>query len=427
MKYLLILLTLNTLTLSAFDSLINVGNLGGETIELEVEQTAAPVIKNSKPLEIKKPIVQRADQPKRTPRRYKRSRPVTAPAVATTAVVKKSSEPVVKSVSTKPMNMPKNTPKVAKEDSIAAPLLSSGEPVVKKKIKEHKILKTVKTVRTPIKLDPFTSPFELKDMMSNQNLIIVDVDDKNIYSAGHIRDAVHFDVTSLVKNGSNPYDLMKKDSAIQTEIQELGVYKDSAVVIYAHNTLKGNQNAAYLAFVLITYGFENVSILDGGYMTWVFENKRLVSAENNSPEYDGDFTVLKNENIIVNKDYILSNLYKIRVLDAREREYYFGTSKAKKIPAFGHISSAKSSYTGDKFLIDGMIREKQELENIYYQGLGLRENDDVVIYADTVFQASMEWYLLYKVMNFKHVKIYEAGLLEYFEDDANPVTRFKFE
>jgi hypothetical protein len=30
-------------------------------------------------------------------------------------------------------------------------------------------------------------------------------------------------------------------------------------------------------------------------------------------------------------------------------------------------------------------------------------------------------------MNFKNVKIYEAGLFEYFEDDANPVTRFQFE
>jgi hypothetical protein len=31
------------------------------------------------------------------------------------------------------------------------------------------------------------------------------------------------------------------------------------------------------------------------------------------------------------------------------------------------------------------------------------------------------------VMNFKNIKIYEAGLFEYFEDNVNPVTRFQFE
>ena len=74
-----------------------------------------------------------------------------------------------------------------------------------------------------------------------------------------------------------------------------------------------------------------------------------------------------------------------------------------------------------------MLRKNKELEKIYYYGLNLSENDNIVVYAENIFQASMEWYLLYKVMNFKNVKIYEAGLKEYFEDNANAVTRFKFE
>ena len=278
-----------------------------------------------------------------------------------------------------------------------------------------------------LKLKPFINSIELKDMMDNQSLIIIDVDDKNIYNAGHIKNAIHFDITSLIKNILNPYNSMKKSSDIQTEIQELGISKDSAVVIYAHNTTNGNQNSAYLALVLITYGFDNVSILNGGYMSWVFKNKRLVSAISSTPENDGNFTVVKNKNIIASKKYILKNLLNIKLLDTRKRDYYFGTSKDKKIAVFGHIANAKSSYTGDKFLIDGMLRENKELKKIYYDGLGLKKNDNIVVYANNIFQASMEWYLLYKVMNFKNVKIYEAGLFEYFEDDANPVTRFQFE
>jgi thiosulfate/3-mercaptopyruvate sulfurtransferase len=280
---------------------------------------------------------------------------------------------------------------------------------------------------TQIKLNPFINSLELKNIIDNKNLIILDVDNKDIYNSGHIAGAIHFNVDSLVKSILNQYNLMEEDLNIQNEIQKLGVRKNSAVVIYAHNTLAGNQNSAYLALVLITYGFENVSILDGGYMTWVFENKRLVSTTSNDVKYNNNFKIEKNKNIIVNKDYILTNLNNIIMLDTRETKYYFGTHKTNEMPEFGHISGAKSSYTADKFLIDGLLRDKKELQSIYYQGLNLRVNDNIVVYAENIFQASMEWYLLYKVMNFKNVKIYEAGLKEYFEDNANAVTRFKFE
>jgi thiosulfate/3-mercaptopyruvate sulfurtransferase len=306
--------------------------------------------------------------------------------------------------------------------------LSASDSLVNIVNQDKETIELQKKISTKeIKLNPFISSLELKNIINNQNIIILDVDNKAIYNAGHIKGSIHFDVNLLVKNLLNPYNLMKKDSAIETEIQELGICKNSAVVIYAHNTIKGTQNSAYLALVLITYGFENVSILDGGFMAWVFQKERLVSAESNTTKNNGDFKAQKNENIIVNKDYILTNLKNIKVLDARETKCYFGTKKANKISTFGHISSAKSSCTNDKFLLDGLLRDKKELQSIYYQGLELKKDDDIVVYAKDVFQASMEWYLLYKVMNFKNVKIYEAGLIEYFEDDSNPVTRFKFE
>ena len=312
----------------------------------------------------------------------------------------------------------------------ATEILLEKEPaqktVFEKKV-SHKVQKNEVSINDTTLLSPFTSPLKLKKILNHQNTIILDVDDINIYKKGHIIGAIHVDVSSYITKEQNPYKLMKPESSIKNKIIDLGINKDSKVVIYSHNTKKGILNSSYLAFVLITFGFENVSILDGGYMAWVFENERLVSSKRSKSKDDGNFLPQKNHNVIASQKYILDNLSNITMLDAREAKYYYGTHKSKKIKEFGHISGAKSSYYGDKFLIDSTLRKKNELNDIYYKGHKLKQNDNIVVYADNVFKASMEWYVLYKVMRFQNTKIYEASLLEYFNEKNNPKSRFIWE
>jgi len=276
-------------------------------------------------------------------------------------------------------------------------------------------------------MEAFVTPKELAKVLNNKNTIVLDVDKLAAYNKGHINGAIHVDISSFLRIEQNPYKLMKSDNTIKDKIIDLGINEDSKVVIYSHNTEYGNLNSSYLAFILITFGFENVSILDGGFMSWVFENERLVSSKSSKGKDDGNFIPSKNTDIIVDKKYVLDNISKTAILDARESKYYYGTHKSNNTQKFGHIKSAKSSYYGDKFLVDGTLREKNELNDIYYIGFDLKQNQDIIIYADDVFKASMEWYLLYKVMKFKQVKIYEASLLEYFDTKNNPTVRFKWE
>ncbi len=81
----------------------------------------------------------------------------------------------------------------------------------------------------------------------------------------------------------------------------------------------------------------------------------------------------------------------------------------------------------DKFLRDGTLREQKELDEIYIYGHELKISDEVIVYGDTVFSASMEFYILYKQMGFKNAKLYEASLLEWGNALDLPITRFKWE
>ncbi|WP_373036812.1 sulfurtransferase [Sulfurimonas sp.] len=275
--------------------------------------------------------------------------------------------------------------------------------------------------------DAFIQPSELKHLLEDKKLIIIDVADSAIYKTSHIQGAIYCDVTKFIKKENNPYSLMDSPQIIGQELRNLGINQDSKVVIYAHNTQKGILNTSYLAFVLLYSGFENLSILDGGYMSWVFENERLTSSKKSEAHEEGNLVIKVNQNILATLKSVQNNLATTPMLDARSPKMYYGTERSNKIRTIGHISYAKSSHYEDKFLRDTTLREQKELDEIYIYGHGLKKSDEVIVYGDDVFTASMEFYILYKHMGFKNTKLYEASLLEWGNSLGLPMTRFKWE
>ncbi len=275
-----------------------------------------------------------------------------------------------------------------------------------------------------VAFDAFITPDELKNSLNNKDLIILDVDTKEIYKAGHIKNAIHVDVSDFT-DIQNPL-LMATSEKREYELSKLGINSNSYVVIYSHNTEHSVLNSSFLALVLIQGGFESVSILNGGYMAWIFEYEFLVSSESYYPQNDGNIK-LNDKNFIVDLDYIKNNISKLVILDARSTMEYFGVEKSQGIKAVGHISKARSSYYKDKFLKDGTLRDKQEIEQIYINGHELQHKDEIVVYANTIFSASMEWYILYKYLNFKNTMIYEKSFMQWGNLEDSSVTRFKWE
>jgi len=276
--------------------------------------------------------------------------------------------------------------------------------------------------------DAFITPSELKNSLKDKNLIIIDVADALMYKESHIKDAINANVSKFInQDPENKYSLMNSTQVIQKELRELGINEDSKVVIYSHNTDKGILDSSYLAFILIYSGFDNLSILNGGYMAWVFENERLTSSIASDSKDEGNIIVKPKEYLLASRDTLQSALASTIVLDARSPQMYFGTERSDNVSSIGHISYAKSSFYKDKFLRDGTLRDNQELDEIFIYGHGLKNSDDVIVYGDSALSASMEFYILYKHMGFKNTKLYEASLLEWGNSLDLPMTRYKWE
>jgi len=283
------------------------------------------------------------------------------------------------------------------------------------------------TLLNSFAFDAFIEPKELKTSINDENLIIIDVGSYSSYKKSHIDKAIHLDISKFIARENNPYMLTDTTDRVQYILQDLGINKSSNVIIYSHNTEKGILDSSYLAFILISNGFENVSILDGGYMAWVFQNQLLISSEKFSTKDDGNFIFKENQNILVNLEYVKQNLQNATLLDSRTPQEYYGIEKSQDIDGVGHIPHAKSSFYRYSFLKDETIRSDKELDEIYLDGYNLAQDSEVIVYGNSVYDASMLWYILYQKMGFKNTKLYGASLLEWGNNPALPMQRFKWE
>jgi len=278
--------------------------------------------------------------------------------------------------------------------------------------------------------DAFIKPSELEKNLKSETLIILDVNSESDYDKSHIIGALHVDISKLkpskYKQKRKTLEEVLSNRWTQKYFAELGISNNSDIVIYARSSETDQLHASYLAMVLILSGFENVSILDGGYMGWIFKYNRLVSTEEHEAEEDGTYKINVNPDILVDTKYLENNLYNAQIIDSRDTPYYFGTKKLLKNEGFGHIPTAKSSYYKDKFLDDLTLRADIELEDIYILGLSLDREKEIIVYGQTILDASMNWYILYKKLDYKKVKIYRNGFKEWDEKGLH-TTMFSWE
>lgn len=236
--------------------------------------------------------------------------------------------------------------------------------------------------------DAFIKPQKLKDLHNSENLVLLDVSSASSYSQSHISRALHVNISKFVKS-IHPRLAASFSKSVQQEIKKLGIHEYSKVVIYSRNTNADHLNSSYLAMVLINHGFENVNILDGGYMAWVFEYDSMVSSKKSKAQQNGTYIVKKNQNILVSTDYLKKNLLNSFVLDSRETSEYNGQKKSKNTKILGHIAYAKSHYYRDNFFDDLTIKNDKFIEDNFISRLNMKKNKEVIVYGDTIFTASM--------------------------------------
>lgn len=274
--------------------------------------------------------------------------------------------------------------------------------------------------------DAFVSSEYLKENLNKKNLVILDTTDIKTFNKGHIPNARQASI-SLFRHwmDDKTYMLMNSSSEIQKAARSLGINKNSQVIVYGHNKSKELLKSSYIALALITNGFSNVSILNGGYGDWEdeFEDEDGLISTKTKKFKTGNFVAKFNPNILVDMAYVKANIGKTPMIEARPKIYFTGEKKSNGVKRLGHIPKAQSSFWRDKFELDDTIKSDEKLNKIFIEGHKLNPNKEVIAYCTGGLEASMNWYVLTSHLNFKNVKIYDASMKQWGNLDSTPMEK----
>ncbi|MCS4304514.1 sulfurtransferase [Chryseobacterium sp. BIGb0232] len=222
-------------------------------------------------------------------------------------------------------------------------------------------------------MSPIVSPSELKSLPTG-NLIILDArtgkDVKQNYLEKHIKGARFIDLDKdLADIGENAafggrHPLPTPGKFAET-LSNLGIAENAHIVVY--DDKNGSNAAARAWWMLISFGFENVQVLDGG----------IQAAEKNDVDFSSGEEIFDKAPLIKKENWILpvSSLEEVEdelkinsstVIDVRDAYRYRGESEPIDLVA-GHIPGAINIPFSENLDENGLFLSSEVLKEKYSQ------------------------------------------------------------
>lgn len=159
-------------------------------------------------------------------------------------------------------------------------------------------------------------PEQLAAVMDDPRVVILDATPGANPDDPHIPRALHADIEGAWSDPSSPWPHQRpRVEVLEGELRRLGVKSDSWIVIYEQGELFA---APRFWWLLRAYGFDNVSILQGGLSGWAASGQALETMATPLPEM-GDVSLNPRPGMFIDEDGVREDVAKEdRVLiDAR--------------------------------------------------------------------------------------------------------------
>lgn len=246
-----------------------------------------------------------------------------------------------------------------------------------------------------------------------------------VYQAGHIPGATHFDLASIE---CAPNWNVCSDNELLKLLLTLGITHKSQVVLYGRNTMA----AARAANVLMYAGVEDVRLLDGGLAAWTKAGYPLETGVRKPvPVEDFGREMPAHPEYIIDIDQTKALLADEEglLVSVRSWDEYIGkTSGYDYIQSKGHIAGAVWGYSGsdahqfqDYRNPDQTMRAYHEIEANWLK-TGITSEKKVAFYCGTGWRASEAFFYAY-LMGRRNISVYDGGWLEWSRKGNNPVER----
>ena len=261
-------------------------------------------------------------------------------------------------------------------------------------------------------------PEELAPRLEQENLLIIDLCNPQVYQQLHVPGAVHLMPQQLMSGVQPAAGKLPSLAQLETLFQQLGYTEDKFIVVYDD---EGGGWAGRFIWTLDMIGHQNYAYLNGGVHAWLKEG-HPVEKVINQPEPTSISLTLDDstENSArADRDYILANLDnpQVQIWDARSPEEYRGERVLAR--RGGHIPGAINFEWTQAMDSARNYRIREDLQPVLLD-LGLNVDHEVITHCQSHHRSGFA-YLVAKMLGFRRVKAYDGSWSEWGNLSHTPV------
>lgn len=273
--------------------------------------------------------------------------------------------------------------------------------------------------------EPVVTGEWLAKHFDDDNLVIVDVSNAEAYEAGHVPGAMNSGIERWRK-GVGEHAEVRGARELQSELRRLGISGDATVVVYSHHLdNKDLLRSTYVLWAMEYAGVKNTALLDGGLKAYTAAGGSL--SETDEADRKSGFSVRTNRGMIAALDEVRASLNKVAMIDSRPAVYYFGAERQGVLKRAGHISGAHSYFWRYNVTPDNRLKPQAQLSAMLEKGLGLDKNAPLIVYCTGGLEASMNYFVVHRVLGFSKAKLYDASMKEWGNREDTPMRIFVWE
>lgn len=245
---------------------------------------------------------------------------------------------------------------------------------------------------------------------------IVETDeDPALYFMGHIPGAVEIGWHNQLQDPVTRDFLSVK--AFEDLCSRSGIAHDTTVVFYGD---KSNWWACYALWVFKLFGHRDCRVLNGGYKLWKDQGRPMTKEVPTHSRTQYRAEPIPDSMIRAFRDDVLAHSRSGKpLLDVRSPKEYTGELlHMEEYPQEGtlrggHVPGARNVPWGRAVNEDGTFKSPEELRALYFEGLGLEPNDEVIAYCRIGERSSLSWFVLTYLLGMPNVRNYDGSWLEW--------------
>ena len=238
------------------------------------------------------------------------------------------------------------------------------------------------------------SPQDLSGFLKNSETLVVDTRAFGEYSNGHIPGAVNLDLFAFHWNDTSNEGLRSFENQCKQLFSFIGITPSKKVIFY--DNVSG-MLASRGVWLLNLFSHKEVFLLDGGFNQW--KNLGLEIERKTIPNSPSKFDGILDYSLLASYDYIEKNLEKIKLIDARSKEEYDGSTV--RAARGGHIPTSSNIDWNLNLTNDGKLKSIPELKSLYEFDM----ESEIVTYCQGAYRAANTFIVL-KLLGYSKVRVY---------------------